>query len=1084
MDDHAKKAGLTTSHLVMRSLGHYWRVNLTVLLAAAVGVAVLTGSLLVGASMRGSLRQRALARLGGVEHAMVTETFFREALGKEMNGAPAILLPGSLTHAATGARANKVQAFGVNESFWKLGDSTPSETKNTSAPQQSTTDSDAITLNAALARHLGAKVGDEALLRVQKPSAVPRETFIGERDDTLVTLRLRVARIAPPESIGDFTLGGSQLEPLNAFVPLATLQRRLAQPAGANALLLGARWDTQEDLEHLATLEDAGIKLKPNSAQGYVAVESAQIFIPPYVANLTTASAAELKAQARPTLTYLINTFRHGAGSTPYSMIAALDDLGLKAGEIALDDWLAEDLGAKVGDRIDLGYYLPAAGHLTETTATLTVAKIVPLAGEWADRGLTPDFPGVKEASRLSQWKPPFPLDMKRIRRKDEDFWNKYKATPKAFVSLETGRRLWRNPYGEATAIRVYGVSETALRDAMRRRFEPAAAGLIQRPVRAQALAASQGASDFGGLFIGFSLFLLVSAAMLIRILFQLGVQARAREYGLLGATGLAARRIRNMMLAEGALVAAGGAALGALLGIGYAAVMIHGLRTWWVGAVGTPFLRLHLDAASLIGGALGGWLLALFAVWAAARRLARQPARALLAGRSAEEDFGRSPGRVALGLGLLCGAAGLGMAAAAPARPAQEQAPLFFGAGALLLIAALALFRVWLRRPPRRSQAQGLTVARLGVLAARRRPGRSMLVAALMASATFLIVAVGANRQSARPTTEKRSGAGGFTLLAESTLPLYKPLDPAALGGAPAYALRLRPGDDASCLNLYKAARPRILGAPEGFIRRGGFVFASSLARDEATRANPWLLLERPLPDGATPVIGDYNSVMWLLHSGLGKEIVVDGRRLRFVGLLQGSVFQSELIVSEGNFKKLFPTEAGWRLFAIEAPPEKMQTVAAALESKYGDYGLDATGTAERLNELLSVENTYLATFQALGGLGLLLGTLGMALALARNLIERRAELALLRAVGWSFSRLVWLATAENLLLLLVGMAAGAACALVAVAPAAASRAAQTPWGGLALTVAGVAVFGVAATVLSAAGALRAPLVRTMKAE
>ena len=509
---------------------------------------------------------------------------------------------------------------------------------------------------------------------------------------------------------------------------------------------------------------------------------------------------------------------------------------------------------------------------------------------------------------------------------------------------------------------------------------------------------------------------------------------------------------------------------------------MLHGLRTWWVGAVGTPFLRLFIDIPSMAGGAIGGWLVALLAVWLAARRLARESARALLAGRSVEEGLGRSRGRVAFVVTLIIMHLGIGLATYAPTRPAQDQAGLFFGAGACLLIAALAAFRIWLRRPPLRSAA--LTLTRLGVLAARRRPGRSMLVAGLMASASFLIVAVGANRQVARPTADKHSGAGGFTLLAETAVPLYKPLDPATLGGARAISLRLRPGDDASCLNLYQAAKPRVIGASPEFTQRGGFVFASSLARDPETKANPWLLLERPQPDGAIPVIGDFNSVVWLMHSGLGKTLTLEGRPLRFVGLLQGSVFQGELIVSEANFKALFPGEGGWRMFAIEAPPDRAQTLTAALESKYEDAGLDAVSTAERLNALLAVENTYLATFQALGGLGLLLGTLGLALALARNLLERRAELALLRAVGYRFRQLLWLAVAENLLLLAAGLASGALCALLAVAPAALARSAQVPWASLTLTMSGVLAFGVAATVAAAAATLKSPLIWALKAE
>ena len=56
-------------------------------------------------------------------------------------------------------------------------------------------------------------------------------------------------------------------------------------------------------------------------------------------------------------------------------------------------------------------------------------------------------------------------------------------------------------------------------------------------------------------------------------------------------------------------------------------------------------------------------------------------------------------------------------------------------------------------------------------------------------------------------------------------------------------------------------------------------------------------------------------------------------------------------------------------------------------------DFGADATGTAERLAQFHRVENTYLSTFQALGGLGLILGTMGLATVLLRNVLERGAS-------------------------------------------------------------------------------------------
>jgi ABC-type antimicrobial peptide transport system permease subunit len=315
--------------------------------------------------------------------------------------------------------------------------------------------------------------------------------------------------------------------------------------------------------------------------------------------------------------------------------------------------------------------------------------------------------------------------------------------------------------------------------------------------------------------------------------------------------------------------------------------------------------------------------------------------------------------------------------------------------------------------------------------------------------------------------------------------------LDPGTRARVRVWPLRLRPGDDVSCLNVYQAARPRVLGVSADFSARGGFAFASSLAATPEDKANPWRLLDGPADgDGAIPAIGDYNSVVWLLHSGLGKTVEVGGARLRFVALLKGSVFQGELLIADGHFRRLFPEHSGWRAFAIEAPPGKAEAVGATFEAALEDFGFDATNAARRLDDLMAVENAYLATFQSLGGLGLALGTLGLALAMLRNLIERRGEFALLRAVGYRRGALVWLAVSENGLLLVLGLVPGGACALVAVAPALAPGAtgipwtAHIPWGSVAAILGGVLVFGLAATVLCAMAALRGLGVEALKEE
>ena len=85
-------------------------------------------------------------------------------------------------------------------------------------------------------------------------------------------------------------------------------------------------------------------------------------------------------------------------------------------------------------------------------------------------------------------------------------------------------------------------------------------------------------------------------------------------------------------------------------------------------------------------------------------------------------------------------------------------------------------------------------------------------------------------------------------------------------------------------------------------------------------------------------------------------------------------------------------------------------------------DFGADATGTADRLAQFHQVENTFLSTFQTLGGLGLLLGTIGLATVLLRNVLECRHELVLLGAVGYRRRHFLMMVVAENAVLLAGG--------------------------------------------------------------
>jgi ABC-type antimicrobial peptide transport system permease subunit len=244
-------------------------------------------------------------------------------------------------------------------------------------------------------------------------------------------------------------------------------------------------------------------------------------------------------------------------------------------------------------------------------------------------------------------------------------------------------------------------------------------------------------------------------------------------------------------------------------------------------------------------------------------------------------------------------------------------------------------------------------------------------------------------------------------------------------------------------------------------------------------------MLLEAAPADGAIPAIADANSITYILHRKVGDTFTIDQGsghevKLQLVAALDDSILQSEIVVSEENFVRAFPAEQGFRYFLIEGSASQ----EGPLEQALSDYGFDAISTPDRLAAFHRVENTYLSTFQALGGLGLLLGTLGLGAVLARNVLERRKELALLRAVGYRPEHLRKIIVAENAFLLIAGAAIGGVCALLAIAPAFFERGGHLPSPSLGLLLLAVPAAGLIASLGAVRSVTRSPLLETLRSE
>ncbi|PYV87994.1 MAG: hypothetical protein DMG05_16300, partial [Acidobacteria bacterium] len=480
-------ATMQPTTLLKRNLAHYWRIHLIVILGVATAVAVLAGALLVGDSVRGSLRELVLLRLGKADQVITLSGYCREQLADELQSqsrftadfraiCPMIALEGFVTHQESGRRASNVQVYGVDERFWKLHKIDQAH----AAPKQRE-----VLVSPGLARELASKKGDSLLLRLEKPSAIPAESLHGRKEDSGRTIRLTVREVLGKS--GEFSLRPQQGDVRTVIVSLQRLQKELEKEGKVNTLLVSERSPSpegnasRESLEKLIRetfrLEDLGIKLRILEKDQGLALESESALLNEAVAETARATAGRMGLQVSSVLTYLANAIHSGRHEIPYSLVTALDpntyekllrgkpgwtgkdrhavsfvtnsphpqplshtdvEEGQKPREgerfennasshlvatdsslppILLNDWAARDLGVQPGAVVSLEYYVwESVGRLVTQTAKFRLEAVLPIRGLAADRDLVPEYPGITGSESLSDWDPPFPMDLGRIR--------------------------------------------------------------------------------------------------------------------------------------------------------------------------------------------------------------------------------------------------------------------------------------------------------------------------------------------------------------------------------------------------------------------------------------------------------------------------------------------------------------------------------------------------------------------------------------------------------------------------------------------------------------------------------------------
>jgi putative ABC transport system permease protein len=1058
---------MTLLQLIYRSLTFYWRSHLAVIIGVAICAMVITGTLIVGDSIRSSLETATLLRLGKTDYVFSGfDRFFRASLTENLKSelktevAPILQLNGFASAQGGNYRLNNVQIMGIDEQFLSFipGDN------SWNIPQRNE-----ACISENIAQRLQLNVGDAILLRIEKASQIPKNAPFISDSENQISIRLNVVKILSPEELGGFNLKTSQTAPYNIFVSLSFLNEQMELNEKANKILIGSRNASGRDainttIRKFWTPADMALEVHQLMDETTLEIRSQRVFMDSSI----TASIQQVLPEANPILTYMVNSIRKGDRETPYSFMAAgpfLSEEQLSENHVIINAWLADDLKANVGDSLEISYYvIGPLRQLTEESRWFTIVKVVEMEGVFADRTLMPDLPGMSDAGNCREWEAGVPVALDKIRDKDEDYWNIYRGTPKAFISYETGKRLWENRFGVSTAIRssATGIKIETLEQELASSISPESQGFSLQSVKEDGLTAARGGVDFGQLFMALSFFLLLAGIILMALLFNLHLEKRVTEIGTFKALGFKQKTIKNIILTEGLCIAVPGVILGGILAVIYNKIIFYALNTVWYDIVRTRILEEVILAKTLFFGMTISLVLVSISIWFNVNKRLKAESSSLQKNLPTESKkkmiFWLKAGAwtsMTVAAGMLLYETIFGQ---------TLNTGIFFIAGGLLLLASMLSFAVVIRSKIRISIME-LSRKSLILKNLSRNPARSLRIVILFALGTFIIISTGLNKKDLhRGAGAPESGTGGFQFYMEMTIPILKDLNNPEVQTEQGLEktlsfvqMRRSEGDDASCLNLNRVVSPRILGIPSGQLT-GRFSFIKST--DDLDLSAPWSSLEKELPGGVVPAVLDQTVIQWGLGKKVGDTLVYLNEagselKLKIIGGLANSIFQGNVLIDEALFLEHFPSNSGSHVFLIDGKSEDLVENKSELERAFRNEGLEIETTADRLAMFNQVENTYLSIFLLLGGLAMILGTIGLGISLARNIQDRSREIGILRAIGFHKSDIFTILSAEHLILLLIGTLTGAATAFIATLPSILSEFVQASWQTAAIIVA-----------------------------
>ncbi len=1065
--------------LVTSAIRFYKKPVIYQVLIIALLSAVITGSLLTGSSVKSSLKRSSSERLGNTGIVISSGIrYFDGSLAKRMkdslkiNSTGILELKGYCQNLSSQKEAFKTNIIAVNDDFFPFQGFDSLKLKQGE-----------VAVNKRLADYLGLKPGDDLSVHFRKITDIPADAPFAPDEGTSSSIVLKVGIVLDPDKTGNFSLSISQITPMNIFMCLGDIESDSTNYLKINRLLVDDRsnYSTAEIsniLRKSLKPSDIGLRIKKIIKTDQNEIISDRVFIDDAIEEELT----DLIPSSAPVLTYLGNKFSVGKKSTPYSFVSALPSSIYPEicndNRMIINRWMADDLEAKVGDTLKMSWYSPdSLNKLVERSDNFIIDRIVAITGIWSDSLLMPDFPGISGSASCSDWDAGVPIKMSEIRPKDEDYWKKYRGTPKAFINYEKGKELWGNNFGPATSLRFKtGITENEILTKLKGSLDPDKTGFTITDIANESVKAADQSVDFGTLFLSLGFFLIVASIVLLSFAVSSYFDSRRENIHTFFALGFNTRWIKKLLFAESGFIALAGTLIGAFAGILVNVLITKALNSVWKGAVQTDTLSAFFRIIPVITGFAVTMLTMIVFITVKINRYLK------LLNRKEKEIYKAASPRRNLILVISCFVLTVFLFLMSFYYKEQELS-FSFASGTFLLVTMVFFWRQYYIGDTRQRNKYIKKENGLSHLYYSHYPSQAVTPILFIAAGIFAVFITGANRMNFNDKyLHRSSGTGGYLLWCETAIPVKEDLN--SVAGRKEYGLddnelsslsfvqaRVSAGNDASCLNLNHIVSPPLMGIdPSRFIKNGSFSFANEIT-DKGIK-DPWSFLNIGSSNNTIYGIADQTVLEWGLKHKTGDTLVLraeNGQPLKVIiaAGLQSSVFQGYVLIGMDNFIKYYPSVSGSTVMLADGNPTLVDVYKNKLEDRFENKGIDIEKTTDRLAAFYEVTNTYLSVFGVFGAFGMITAIAGLGFVLLRNYNQRKREFALMLATGFSFKSIRHMIFSEQVIILLAGITSGVLSALIATLPSIKGRA-DLPWVFLAGMVIAITLTGLLTLFLS----------------